>query len=304
MSNAAALYSLSPIKLNTTVLAVANLNRSPDNDIRPQGHSGNLFPSIMTHPSALPRFQFRTPFLAAFNLIGFGVLKLTALEVYMAKFVDFARSSSAVHRKYSLASNALACAVITGVSVEKNGVAWANVEVFCLSADGLAHPLAEVDNASLPTLSGEPALHTLGPIKVNGTTLGGVASLSMDLGQNYTLEMSDGDRFARDIILLGGAPTISGMFDSPEVAESTLTQLGVAFSSNFVAFFRAFDATSGLIDTGGAGISLTMASGKVIPMPVNTEYGQIAKGGFTAYGLSSTATHPVAVNSSATVPQP
>ena len=296
------LYSLSPITLNATTIPIANLNRSPDNDVKPQAHSGNLFPSIMTAPSAAPRFQFRTPFITAFNLIGFGVLKLTTLNVFLAKFVDFQRSASSVHRKYALAASATGCARITGFTVEKNGVCWADVEVILLSSDGLVHPLAVTDNNALPSVASEPALHTLGPIKINGTTIGGVASLAVDLGHGYEVEISDGDRFARNVALLSGAPTISGAFDGPETAGSTLGQEGVAISANFQAFLRDYDTTTGLQDTDG--ISLTIASGRIIPTVAATEYGQIAKGGFMVHGLSSSATHPIVVATGQTVPTP
>lgn len=302
----ASLASLSPVKLNSTVLAVANLTLVQGNEVEPMGHSGNLFDSQLTVPGAKIGIRFRTPFLDAFTLLGFGLptpLKLTTFEAVMAKFADFARTPGSAHVKYDLASSGFACAYIQGFSVEQNKVLMADVEVIPMSPDGLTHPLRRTTSVAIPTLASEPALHTLGPTQINGTTIGGSASVDAMTGLTIEVERSDGDRFARNLAVLHGRPTLNVRHDAPEDLAATLGLEGATISSAVRQFFRDFSPTTGL--TLATGLQLTIASGRVFPTESSVEQGQILKGGLSVVGLSAVnTTHPWAVATGQAVPTP
>ncbi len=298
----ALIYSLAPLKLNATVLAIANLQLTPEVAADAFRHSGNEFASVMVAPGAAPRIRFKTPFLAAYNLIGLKTIKCTTVEVYLAKFVDAIRSASAVHRKYALAASATGFAYITGASVAQQGVLMADVEVILLSADGTTHPLAVTDNNALPTLASEPALHTLGPVTLNGTAIGGTSDCSVDLSQQMEVRSSDGDIYPRVCAYLGGSPSLSLGHDDPVTLLTTVGLVGLNVTANVVQYFRNYDTTTGL--TASTGLSLTIASGRVIPESQDADNLAVAKTGMRVLPLSSTTTHPMVIATGATVPTP
>jgi hypothetical protein len=303
---AANLSSLSPVRLNSTTLAAANLTLVQGNEVEPLQHSGNLFDSVMVAPGAKIAVRFRTPFLDAFNLLGFGLptpLKLTTLDVFFAKFVDFARSTGSVHTKYALAASAIGCAYIKGFSVDEGKVLMAEVECIPLSADGMTHPLVRTANNAMITVAAEPTLHTLGPCQVNGTTLGGASGVDADTGLTVDVRRNDGDRFARTIAVLAGKPSLNVRHDAPEDLAAAIGLEGATLSSTFAQFFRDISASTGLTLT--TGLKLTVASGRVLPVDQSAEHGAIAKGGLHVVGLStSNATHPWAVATGQAVPTP
>lgn len=302
----ALIYSLAPLKLNSTVLAVSNLALSPEIMANPFRHSGNLFPSVISVPGAGPQIRFSTPFAEAYSLIGFGPgpLKCTTVEVYLAKFVDAARSSSSVHTAFKLASSpgaALGFAYITGASVDSNGVFMADVTVMLTSYDGMTHPLARTDNNALPTLASEPVLYSLGPMTVNGTTVAGEASCSLNMGPNMQALPSDGDLYPKTCAMLGYDRVMTVDFKDPTTAWSTLTTIGVNITANVVQYFRQYSATT-QVKTAANGLSITVASGRVVPDAINLSNLGIADGPARVIGLSSSATDPWVLATGVSVP--
>lgn len=303
---AALIYDLAPIKLNTTVVATDDLQFTPDVLAEPFVHSGNEFGSVMRVSGGNPAVKFKTPYAEAYTLIGHKVLKLTALEVYLAKFVDAIRQSGAVHRKYSLNTSQLGMAYINGASVDQDGILMAEVVVVLLSAvDGVAHPLVAADTGTLPTLAAEPVLYTNGPTSINGTVIGGTTGARLDLAPRVSVRRTDGDNFPRVCAYLGGMPSISVDHGNPATMWSTVSPLtnGVAASSNLVQYFRRYDPTTQLVSL-SSGLSMTIASGRAVPDTLSARVGDVASAPLRMLGLSATSTHPVAVATGVTVPSP
>ncbi len=295
------IYGLSPININSTVLAVENISLPYDVVSVVSQHSGNEYPTLIASPGANPRLTFRTPFANAFTLIGFGVLAATALDVYLAKFVSSARSGSSVHSKLSLASSCTATCHITGVSVSQDGILMADVECVYLSNDGVTHPIAAMTtNNALPSLAAQPTLHTQGPISIGGTVYGGLKSAGIDLGQQMTTARSDGDPYPRVCVRTGGQPKLSGMHEDPTAMHAILTTVGI--SSAIIQYFRSYSATTGIVGTANS-VSITLATpDKINPTSLDAGQGSPATLGFEAWGLSTSGTHPLSVSLAASTP--
>lgn len=300
----ASFYSMSPAKINATVVAVKSIGLSPGIISSADRHSGNLYETLHKTSGAEPRLTLNMPFKSAFDLIGFGALKLTAFEFYLAKFTDYIRSASSEHTKWALSSSALGVATISGWTVDLDGDLLAVVEVVPLAASAAAHPLTKTDNNALPTLASQPTMHTIGPCSVNGTVFPGLRSAGGSLGQNLRVIRSDGDRYARNAALAGGSPRMTAINSDPVTLSATTTLFGLNLTGGgFVQYFRQYDTTTGEVSgDAGTGISITAASGRIEPSQIDVADGEPASIGVQVSGLSSTATHPFVVSVAASVP--
>ncbi len=291
------LSTLSPAVLNSTTLAVNDFEFSPAISRDVFRHSGNKFGSIIVKPGAAPIIGFKTPFKAAYDLMGFSLLKLTTFKFMFAKFVDALKQTDASHAQYALASSATAFARIVGLSTGQRGILMADVAVVPLSADGTTHPLTRT-LASMLTIGSEPSLHTLGPIEINTTRVTGLRNMGLDLGNEFVGEPSDGNPYLTAVAEMEGNPMLNGEHADPFTLLSTLGLTGLTVTS-VQAFFRAIHATSGAAL--GTGISLTMAAGSIDPGPVRMRRNSIPTLGFSAQPISSTVTHPVVVDTAANI---
>ncbi len=296
--------SLSPAKLNTTVVAVKSVGLSPGIISAADRHSGNLYETLVKTSGAEPRLTLNMPFKSAYDVIGLGVLKLTAFEFYLATFTDYVRAATSTHTKWALSSSATAVAMITGWSVDMDGDLLATVEVVPLAASAAAHPLTKSDNNALPTLASQPTMHTMGPVSVNGTVINGLRSAGGELGQNLRVIRSDGDRYPRNAGYLGGSPRMTGTHSDPVTLPNTIGLFGLNLTSGgFIQYFRQYDATTGEV-TGdaGTGISITAATGRIEPADISAADGDPNTIGIQVMGTSSTSTSPFVVSTAATVP--
>lgn len=295
------LSGMSPLKINSTVLAVQNVQFSPEIAYSGFQHSGNEFASIGVCPGGKPMVKFRTPFLAAYNLIGLKLLVATTLEVYFATFSAGLRNSgSAVNTKLGLNTSCTACAYITGASAGQNGILMADVEVIGLSTTGALHPFLETGTVSLPTLGSEPQLHTMGPFALNASRLDGATTSGFTNGIQLSVPLNDGDSFPRTIAWMGAAPRLQVAHQDALQIVTSLGLLGTNIATSLAVFFAGIDPTTQLRQT--TGVSLTITSGRVNPGPVQFALNQPASIGITGEALSATATHPIAVATAATLP--
>lgn len=299
------LYSLSPAKFGSTVVAVKSIGLSAGIIAEMDVHSGNPYPTLVRVSGATPRVQLTMPFNEAYaNLSsGFGLTKLTAFEVYLAKFTDGVRSSSSDHVRFALDTGAVAHAFISSASVDQDGLLIATVEVYPLADDSTTFPLVMTSNNALPSLSAQPVLHTLGPVSINGTVYPGLTSSGFDLGQGFVAERSDGDRYPKVGRRIESLPRVTCEHADPQAILAVLGLNGVDITANVVQYYRRYDATTGLVsNTSSSGVSLTMAAGRAHPTDINVAQGGIASLGVEFMPTSTSSTHPIAVSTSATVP--
>jgi hypothetical protein len=299
----ATIYSMAPAKFGTTVIPVERIGFSAGVIANPHQHSGNEYPTLVSIPGASPRITLTVPWRAAYDTLGLSINVLTAFEIYLAKFASLIRSASSVHTKWALTASCTAAAQITGASVNQDGILMAEVEVVPLSNDGTSHPLTRTDNNALPTLASQPVLHGLGPVSINGTVVPGLQSGGVDLGQRLDVQRTDGALYPIVAARIDASPKLSATHADPVGMYAQLgSLLGANITSNVVAYFRQYSATTGVIDTGSTAVSITVASGRVVPLEVSVGHGQVATIGLEVHGLSSSSTHPFAVSVSATAP--
>ncbi len=297
------LAGMAPLKLNSTVLAITDLALSPEVEIANFRHSGYEFPSVGVVPGAKPMCRFKTPFGAAYTLLGMKLLQATTLEIYYATFAAGLRQSGANHYMHALAASAKAAAYIEGASVGQGGILLADVMVALLAPDATTHPLAALaSGATLPSLGGEPQLHTLGPFAMGAgpTRIDGITNQGFKNNIQLAMPVNDGDQYPRSCAIMGMDPVIMAEHEDPITLLTSLGLLGVNIPTQAHAFFRGVDPTTQLLQT--TGLRFAATSGRVVPMPVQFDLNRPAKTGFGLRTLSSTATHPIVITAGATLP--
>lgn len=299
---AATIASLAPVVLNSTTLAVQDISLDHGVVSELSHHSGNEYPTLVAVAGAGPRVTFRTPFRAAYDLLGMTALALTTLEIYLATFASYTRQSGANHVKIGLNTSCAAVAHITGLSINQDGILMADVEVVALSNNGTTAPLLRTGSVSLPSLASQPILHTLGPVSVNGTVYPGLNAAQVDLAPQLEVRRDDGALYPIVAARTQGQPTMTLTHADPVALTNLLGATGVAASSNIIAYFRQYNATTGVVSTSNDAISLTCASGRMEPQALTASQGAVATMGALVRGLSTSSTHPFAVSVSATAP--
>lgn len=304
----ATIRSLAPLKIGTTVLGVERIGLPFGVLNQVRSHSGNQYPSIVATPGANPRITFRSPFKDAYSLIGLTALSVSVFELYLATFGSVVRDSGSTHAKIALNANGGAAGAVvqaTGWSINQDGVLMLDCEALLLSFDGLINPLADpTTNNALPSLAGEPLLHTLGPMTLNdgsGIPLPGLISHSGALGQKLEALRHDGMPYPYKAVRKGGQPQLRATHVDPIALMAKVGYLGVNATQNFVQYFRSFASDTGIVNSANS-ISLTMASHKATPDTLDCEHLGTARMGVILDGLSANNTHPIAVSTSASTP--
>lgn len=295
-------FSLAPAKFNSTVVPVKSISISPAIISESDFHSGNPYPTLVRVSGATPKITLSMPFGPAYSVLGFSVFKLTTLEIWLARFTDFTRAASNTDAKFSLSGSSVAAAMITGISVDQDGDLMASVDVVPIADTATTNPLA-LSTGTMPTLASQPQLYTLGPCTINGTLIPGLLSAGADLGQSLSPVRSDGSKYPMAAARLNATPRVFGEHSDPYTLLQTLTLDGVVESSNLVQYFRAYDATTGVVSNAAASaVSLTIAVGRAHPLDIGSAQNQVARMGLEFLPTSDTSTHPIAVSTAATVP--
>jgi hypothetical protein len=229
------------------------------------------------------------------------MLEATTFNMYLATYSDVVRDSGSTHTKLALTASCTAVVAINSLSTDQDGILIADCSAVFVAAASTTHPLTLTTNNALPALSAAAVKHTLGPAVINGTATPGVKSASCDLGHNFVIDRSDGDLYPRVVSLPTGTPRMSIAHADPQTLLSNLGLLGANLTSNFVQYFRRYDATTAIAGTSN-GVSLTVASGRIHPDAIQATQGSIAMDALTVICLSSSTTHPIAVSLTATVP--
>lgn len=298
----ATLSSLAPCVMNATTIPVASISLDHAVVSELSHHSGNEYPTLVAVAGAGPRVTLQVPFRAAYDLLGMTAVSLTTFEIYLATFASLLRQSGSNHVKLGLNTSCTAAAQITGMSVSQDGMLMADVEVVPLSNTGTAAPLVRTGSVALPAISSQPILHTLGPVSINGTVYPGLTAASVELSPSLEVHRGDGALYPTVAARVQGQPTMTLTHSDPVAMTNLLGSVGVAASSNIIAYFRQFNATTGVVSTGADAVSLTCASGRMEPQTLTASQGQVATLGALVRGLSTSSTHPFAVAVGATAP--
>lgn len=264
-------------------------------------HSGNVYPTLVVVPGADRRVTLSVPMKIALDTFGLGLVKLTAFAAFFARFEDFNREDTAVHMALELNTACVAAAQISGWTVNVDGILMATVEIVPMSTTGQLDPLKISNDVDLPTLPGSPALHTLGPVKINGTVVPGLSGHSGSIGSNIAVQRTDGDLYARVCARIEAKPTMSLAHQDPVTILNSLTLMGVVITE-VVVYAKAYDPATGVASQAGS-ISFTIVSGRIQPAGPDASQGGVASTGIEVLGISDDgATNPIAVNTNVTAP--
>src|SRR6056297_2901946 len=92
---------MTPIQLNSTVLATENVSFNPGEGARMFRHSGLPYASSLVQTSQSPSLSFRAPFEGVYGVLGFNITELTTVEWGQRTFTNFGANDGGV--KYELA---------------------------------------------------------------------------------------------------------------------------------------------------------------------------------------------------------
>jgi hypothetical protein len=294
------IYSLAPLTINSTTIAVQVTGFSPGIVEAASKHTGDLYPSLDLVSGSSARVTFSAFAKDAYDLIGLGILSATTFTLYLSKFAALIKSAGADHLRLYLNTSCTAAVQITGLSVNQDGVWMAECEAAILSNGGSTAPYL-LGTASLPALTAQPVRHTLGPAVINGTGIPGVTGSSIQLGQMFESRRFDGDLYPRIAWQAGGEPRLQIDHGDPYAVLNALGLLGASVSASTVVYGRLYNATTG-VSSSTNGLSFTIGSGRIFPRDVSASQGQVATGGIDIVALSSTSTHPIVVATNAAVP--
>jgi len=286
------IYSLAPINLRIAggladvVIPCENHAFSPEILNNPHFHSGNLSPTAIVVPGANPRVNVSMPFRAAYELVALGIVKLTTLDVYLSKYVDFVRYPGPNHPKLSLSNGAFAAIQIVDWSVNVDGILMANVSIDLLSNDA-ENPFNFSPNGnSLPTLATQPRLNTLGPVLINGTMIPGAESNSGQINGNTIVQRTDGDLYPRVAARTIINPSARIGHKDPVAVLAKLGLLGTHLTADAEMYFKDYDPITGITSETSA-IKLTVAKGRAMPEAWNADQGAVAGSGIMIVGSNA-----------------
>lgn len=295
---ATVLTTMRPVRINSTVLATANMRWSPGITESVIKHSGNPFPSSIVRSSIAPSLTFETPLDECFDLIGgFNkTLDVTVCDAYLQTFTDYARDANA--DVWELQAGARASAMITGIGEGAGGIMMATVVVSFLSSDGLAAPFDVGTPEAFPTLSAEPTYHIRGPCVINGNRISGVRGISVDLGNQMVGGLSDGDVYPRNAPYEGGQPVIRISHGSPKSVLAEIGLDGTARTGTTEVYFRLL--TNYVAQA--TGFRLAVALGSIIPEDISQQVGAVDTTGIMIKALSVDGAEPLTPTASTALP--
>ena len=169
-----------------------------------------------------------TEIATALAAVGADGAALSDVILYFAKkTTGVGKTSGGAHVSHTFAT---ALVVPRRLTVSGQGVAQLTYSIIPYKADGTI-PVAVATTASLPAItaiSGEK--FRLGPVIIEGTTLTGITSVSVDFGLTVDPEVSDGDIYAKTAVITRQMPKIEiRTLDQASIA--TLTAGGKAVTN-------------------------------------------------------------------------
>jgi hypothetical protein len=272
-------YSIHALKLlgasPLTLQQITQRTINPKSNVIYNAGAGQYAPSFAAVAGVEPEATGDTTDLAAFftvvsPIVGLGIgsgLTYTGLELYHEGKADLGgRVASLLSCKHT---SSKAFLVPRSVTCENGGEARISFLLMLLSADGTTAPLAFTDLVTPPSVVAAEKF-TLGPVKVNGSTLNGVTGVTIDFGLTVAAGMEAGETYPKFATIEKLEPKI--MVRCSDVSQdATFTPAGTALSSGAVVYFRKFQTSSIVYANGSAQhVSFTVPNNQGIIFPGNT----------------------------------
>ena len=270
------LYVPYAVNLDTATLAgsnvlldqISNFRCSPEIARVVLAADGSVDPTYVAVMSQVPKVRFTSTALAtilgACGISG-AIIDSDAtypgLECWFQKMAEGGvRASGASHLKLTVNEGILVPITIRAGMDEPASI---DLEATC-SYDGSNDPIVIADSQSL---SGSPAvgeLFTVGPVKINGTTLEGIQDATIDLGIQVLAQRGDGQVWPTYVAIMSRRPSIR-VRTTDVVSLDTFGLSGAAQgATDSVVYFRKVSEGGTRVADGTAEhISLTIDEGHI-----------------------------------------
>jgi hypothetical protein len=230
-------------KLSSVVLPAATIGQITDSELAPgieeilEGGSAAVDPSFCAVGEAKPMFSFTTTDIAgALTACGLGALNIAAeTDFYFAAIkpggvID----TGTTHIKLSLTSGMLVPRRLEGTQGRQP--ARISYDLYATSSDGLVNPITIATGQALPSQGVVANLWTIGPVKINASSIQAVQSVSWDFALTPEVLGGDGEPYPTfaGVSLRRPVCAINGLDVS---AFNLSTTAGLALTS-FITYFR------------------------------------------------------------------
>ena len=210
-------HTISSVKHGSTVInGIASSGFSPGLVELALNGSGKVDVGFVAALGAAPELSFSTTAVSsALALFQTGSNPLNGIAITGSNFLFYyekianqgTRSAGSTHVKATVAEG-----MVIPMSIEAShyGAAMASYRVVCTSADGTTAPIAFAASQALDAgIANAAELFTLGSVAVNGTTLDGVASVSINFGNNVEVSGGDGNPYPEFVAITTRRPSIT-----------------------------------------------------------------------------------------------
>ena len=229
------LYMLGPV-----ILGGAQINQiteySPDPGVETETHysDGGVDPNFAVVMSQKPRLGFTTTALKrALDLAGISGRPIgdedtsTAVLYFQKLAAGAARAGGSTAFSVTGTSGML---VPQTLQADDKGFATLGMQIVLASTDGETAPMAIDENDTMPAATLADQLYTVGDIKINGTLIEGVKSITVDFGLDLVIENGSGEAYPTFVGIQTRAPSISFRTTDPTVVASGFAAQGATDS--------------------------------------------------------------------------
>ena len=226
---------------------------------------GNPDPTYIGPMEAKPVIPFTSTEIAALlTLLGSAGWIVTGggAIFYCQRMTEIGRSTGSDHLRMLVNRGVVIPEQLTA-GTGQGGEARLRANCHC-TWDGTNSPIV----TSLAALAGTPEIskvYNAGPVKINGTLLGGVQNITVQFGVNLTQDLADGEGLPRDAFTATRDPIIT-ITTTHVTALNTLGIAGTGITANVVAYLTRLkndDQSLRYANNVAEHISLTMAAGRV-----------------------------------------
>jgi hypothetical protein len=300
MTTSDQMADLAPLALtidaSQAVLPVGRASVTPDLGVALYRH-GLSYPRSALFPGGVVGISVPVPLGPALDLLGLEFKRFSAGNLFLQTYSASARQGGANNRSLTLGAG---IAYIQGVTLRKGEIATAVVNVMPFSADGDAHPVTPEESQTVLAISSEPALHTIGPVRLEAASLlPGVNTVSIDLAPRVTPLRHGDHRYPVDALYAGGNPVVTLGCDAL-LAMLDSYALSTAVPTTVEIYGRAGDFASG--DLSANGLKLEGSRATLRPQPVDLPLDGHGSQGAALDLLTTDNTHPLAYTATTAIP--
>lgn len=246
--------------------------------------AGEVDPTFIAQGQVSPRFTASTPQIKdILDNLGITGIRIDAgtdpgIVAYMKQLeAGGTRKSGANHMSFTIKEGMLLPRSITAT----DGPTPASVLVECICiTDGSNDPVVIASGKSIGVTPAASVGWVVGPANINGSSVEGVQSLTVDFGLIETVRFGDGKVFAQFVAVMGASPRITLLVDKV----SYLATLGIEGAAQggddcVVSLRKLTEGGTRVAEATSEHITFTMDEGIIQPGPFNA--------GLDAAGLAS-----------------